>query len=214
MTSPLRYLRARVPVALLLAAVVALSYPASASAQVSHQSGRQAQTAARTVATTGGNLLVNPRATAGDTSAQGWDAVTIPGWRVAAGLPTVVRYGTSGFPRVAGSWPSGRGAVFAGGAGGTADLVQDVPLRLPSGGLTPGGTRYQVSAWLGGTSSSWAEVAVRFLSSTGQVLGSRTIGPAGRGPAGRVRVQVGHRRAAGRGGYRAGHAQAGAIAHQ
>jgi hypothetical protein len=47
----------------------------------------------------GSNLLVNARGTGGAASAQGWDAVTIPGWQVAAGLPTVVRYGTAGFPR-------------------------------------------------------------------------------------------------------------------
>jgi hypothetical protein len=74
----------------------------------------------------GTNLLLNPQATAGDTSAQGWDAVTIPGWQVQAGLPTVVRYGTSGFPQVAGKWPASRGDLFAGGAGGTASLVQVV----------------------------------------------------------------------------------------
>src|SRR5579871_4295597 len=49
----------------------------------------------------GTNLLLNPAATAGATSAQGWDAVTIPGWQVAGGLPTVVRYGTPGFPETA-----------------------------------------------------------------------------------------------------------------
>ena len=50
----------------------------------------------------GTNLLLNPQATAGE-SAQVWDAVTIPGWQVQAGLPTVVRYGTAGFPKAAGS---------------------------------------------------------------------------------------------------------------
>ena len=59
--------------------------------------------AANTVAA-GTNLLLNSRGTAGDTSAQGWDAVTIPGWQVAAGLPTVVRYGTAGFPKTTGKW--------------------------------------------------------------------------------------------------------------
>src|ERR1700728_118831 len=88
----------------LLAGMAALSHPASAAAQVAADSG---------------NLLVNPNATAGSVSVQGWDAVTIPGWQVAEGLPTVVRYGTSGFPRAAGTWPASRGQVFAGGAGGT-----------------------------------------------------------------------------------------------
>ena len=97
-----------------------------------------------------------------------------------AGLPTVVRYGTAGFPTAAGAWPASRGQIFAGGAGGTARLVQSVPLRLPSGSPAPAGTRYRLSAWLGGTTSSWAEVVVRFVSAANRLLGSRTIGPVGR----------------------------------
>ena len=46
-------------------------------------------------AATGQNLLRNPGAEAGAASAQGWDAVTIPGWSVDSGLPTVVSYGTT-----------------------------------------------------------------------------------------------------------------------
>src|SRR5580658_10508357 len=118
MIASARHLRAAVPAALLMfAGLLPLSYPASAAAQV----------------TSGVNLLQNPRGTDGATSAQGWDAVTIPGWQVSAGLPTVVRYGTAGFPTAAGVWPTSRGQIFAGGAGGTARLTQDVPLRLPSG---------------------------------------------------------------------------------
>ena len=160
-----RFLRVSIPAALLMfAGLLPLSYPASAAAQVS----------------SGVNLLENPAGTTGATSAQGWDAVTIPGWQVAAGLPTVVRYGTAGFPRAAGAWPASRGRVFAGGAGGTARLVHRVPLLLPSGQAAPAGTRYQVSAWLGGTVNSWASVVVRFVSAAGRQLGSATVGPAGR----------------------------------
>ena len=167
MIASARYLRVGAPAALLLlAGLLPLSYPAGASAQAS-------------AAAVGGNLLVNPRGTAGDTSAQGWDAVTIPGWQVSAGLPTVVGYGTAGFPRAAGAWPASRGRVFAGGAGGTARLVQIVPLLLPSGHTAPAGTRYQLSAWLGGTATSWAEVDVRFLSAAGRQLGSAIVGPVG-----------------------------------
>ena len=73
-------------------------------------------------AVTGQNLVRNPGAEAGAASAQGWDAVTIPGWSVDSGLPTVVDYGTRGFPK----GPDGR--LFAGGAGGTARLSQIVAL--------------------------------------------------------------------------------------
>jgi hypothetical protein len=102
MRSTVRYLRAAIPAALLLAGTLALSHPASASASAAVRSADASPAAASPAAARGGNLLVNPRATAGDVSAQGWDAVTIPGWQVAAGLPTVVRPGTSGFPAAPG----------------------------------------------------------------------------------------------------------------
>jgi YVTN family beta-propeller protein len=122
----------------------------------------------------GPNLLLNPDGTAGATSAQGWDAVTIPGWQVQAGLPTVVRYGAAGFPKATGTWPAGRGDLFAGGAGGTASLVQAI--RLPA---TAPGARYSISAWLGGTKTSAATLKVRFLDASGRVLGASSIGPVG-----------------------------------
>jgi hypothetical protein len=171
MISSARCLRAGVPIALLLTGLLGLSYPARAAGPASQ---------AAKAAPYGGNLLVNSRGTDGASSAQGWDAVTIPGWQVAAGLPTVVRYGTAGFPTAAAPWPASRGRVFAGGAGGTARLGQSLSLRLASGQPAPAGTHYRVAAWLGGTSSSWAEVVVRFLSGTGHALGAQTIGPVGR----------------------------------
>jgi hypothetical protein len=58
--------------------------------------------------------------------------------------------------------------------------VQSLPLRLASGQPAPAGTCYRLSAWLGGTKTSWAEVTVRFLSAGGTVLARRTIGPVGR----------------------------------
>jgi YVTN family beta-propeller protein len=165
MISSVRCLRVSIPFVLVLAGVLAASHPARASVPAASGSG---------------NLLVNPRATLGAASAQGWDAVTIPGWQISAGLPTVVRYGTAGFPTAAGEWPGRRGQVFAGGAGGTARLVQSVSLRMPSGLPAPAGTRYRLSAWLGGSPSSRAEVLVRFLSATGHLLGSGAVGPVGR----------------------------------
>ena len=104
-----------------------------------------------------------------------------------AGLPTVVRYGTAGFPPVTGRSPARRGGqLFSGGVGGTAVLGQQLALRSPDGRPLRPGTRYRLSGWLGGTRSSRASVTVRFLSATGRVLGRRTIGPVGlTGPAGR-----------------------------
>ena len=124
----------------------------------------------------GANLLANPSAETGAFSVQGWDAVTIPGWRVAAGLPTVVRYGTRGFPAT--SHGQGR-QLFVGGAGGNARLTRVVALRAPGGGPEPAGTRYRVSAWLGGSTTSAASVTVTLRSATGRVVGRSSIGPVG-----------------------------------
>ena len=121
------------------------------------------------------DLLVNPLATVGAASAQGWDAVTIPGWRIAAGLPTVVRYGTRGFPRAARPWPAARGRLFAGGAGGSATLIQRIKLRPAKAR-----TSYHLTAWLGGTRTSSASLQIRFLSANGHPVGESHIGPVGR----------------------------------
>ena len=125
----------------------------------------------------GTNLLLNPDGTAGDTSAQGWDAVTIPGWQIRSGLPTVVRYGTSGFPK-AGRPPKDPGNLFVGGAGGTATLVQTVPVTLGQTSASP--VRYTISAWLGGTKTSAATLTVRFRTASGAIEAVRAIGPVGR----------------------------------
>ncbi len=151
----------------LLAGLLALAPQAAASA-------RQPRAAATPIAKPGTNLLLNSDAAAGDTSAQGWDAVTVPGWQVQKGLPTVVRYGTPGFPTAKTRWPAARGNLFAGGAGGTAELVQVVSLKQTKN------LRYDISAWLGGTKTSAAELTVRFLAANGALRATRTIGPAGK----------------------------------
>jgi hypothetical protein len=152
----------------LLAAALATGQPAPvlAATPVKHV------TATAAMAAPGTNLLLNPEATAGATSAQGWDAVTIPGWQVAGGLATVVRYGTPGFPETAKSWPANRGNLFAGGAGGTAKLVQQAS-------VTPN-ARYDIAGWLGGTTTSAAELTVQFTGASGRILGTAAIGPAGK----------------------------------
>jgi YVTN family beta-propeller protein len=146
-------------------------------------SARPAPARPAATAPPGTNLLLNPGAAAGDVSRQGWDAVTIPGWQISQGLPTVVGYGTKGFPGATGAQPPGHpGRLFAGGAGGPAVLTQQVPLRTAAGrGVRPG-TRFRIAGWLGGTATSKASFEVVFLSGTGRKLGARSIGPVG-GPA-------------------------------
>jgi YVTN family beta-propeller protein len=162
---------------LLMAVAGAGAAPAAAAASVSAET---VAAATAPVAPPGSNLLLNPGAGAGDTSKLGWDAVTIPGWQVSQGLPTVVSYGTRRFPGASGAQPPGHPArLFAGGAGGTAVLTQQVPLRGAAGHGVPPGTRYHVSAWLGGTVVSKASLEVIFLSAAGKALGERRIGPVG-----------------------------------
>jgi YVTN family beta-propeller protein len=128
----------------------------------------------------GTNLIVNPGAQSGAFSARGWDAVTIPGWRVLTGLPTVVRYGTPRFLPITGRQPAVRsGQLFAGGAGGTARLQQVIALRTAAGLLPAAGTHFRLSAWLGGNKDSSASVTVTFASEAGQILGHATVGPRG-----------------------------------
>ncbi len=140
--------------------------------------------AAATGATTGGhgrlgrNLVRNGDGATGAYSVQGWDSVTIPGWQVGRGLPTVVRYRTRRFPLAHGHHRLTR--LFAGGPGGPATLVQTVSLRSPRGELPPSGTRYRMSAWLGGTRTSEASLVAVFLSPSGRIVGAPTIGPVGR----------------------------------
>ncbi len=125
----------------------------------------------------GVNLILNPGAEAGAYSRRGWDAVTIPGWQVVSGLPTVVRYGAPRFPGAAGPGPGARhGQLFAGGAGGTARLRQVIALRAGGRGIGAS-ARFRLSAWLGGDKHSGAAVTVTFLSARGVVLGHAAIGP-------------------------------------
>jgi YVTN family beta-propeller protein len=144
------------------------------------------------------NLLRNPGAEAGAASDQGWDSVTIPGWKVVEGLPTVVRYGTRGFPaasrRVGGT---DHGLLFAGGPGGTARLVQWVGLRAPGGGAVAAGAPFELSARLGQSSSSRASVSVSFFSAAGRRLSDRAL-PAVTGPARKSATRLSRRSLRGR----------------
>jgi YVTN family beta-propeller protein len=153
---------------------------ARGAAEAGAREAAKASASGATGAALSPNLLLNPGAQAGAPSARGWDAVTIPGWIVTSGLPTVVRYGTAGFPRATGVGPAVRGGqLFAGGAGGTARLQQVIRLRTAGGRRVPAGTAFRLSAWLGGDRRSRASVTAAFLSAAGKVIGHAGIGPAG-----------------------------------
>lgn len=163
----------------LLGGAFAAARPAPAQANTAQANTGQERVSTSTAATVppGTNLLLNANATVGDTSAQGWDAVTIPGWQTGSGLPTVVRYGTAGFPKAAQAQKD-PGNLFTGGAGGTATLVQTapvIPARPSAGHVT-----YTISGWLGGAKTSAATLTVRFRNARGAVVATRAIGPVGR----------------------------------
>jgi YVTN family beta-propeller protein len=172
--------------ALLCCAAALAAGPAAPAGAVSAapgpagRAGTDAGSASQPAAGPGTNLLLNPGAQAGAPSAEGWDAVTIPGWQVSSGLPTVVPYGVPNLAPATGQWPAVHGgSLFAGGAGGTARLTQVVSLRRAAGPLLAGGTRYQLSGWLGGTAKSKATVMVAFLSAAGGVLARHAVGHGG-----------------------------------
>ncbi len=162
----------------LRALLTALAFGLSALAAWPAAAAQAAPNAVAADAQPGANLLLNPGAQAGANSARGWDAVTIPGWQVVSGLPTVVRYGAREFPAITGRQPAVRGGqLFAGGAGGTARLRQVVSLRSSAGTRPPAGTAFRLSARLGAGQSSSAAVTVTFLSAAGRELGHASIGP-------------------------------------
>ena len=104
---------------------------------------------------------------------------------VAGGLPTVVRYGTPGFPKTAESWPANRGNLFAGGAGGTAKLVQQTS-------VTPN-ARYDIAGWLGGTRPAPRNSPFSSRAQAGEFSLRTAIGPAGK----QAKPVLDYRRAAG-----------------
>jgi YVTN family beta-propeller protein len=173
---------AAVPVgmtAALTGAGTAVASSLAGTAAATRAAGAYAASSARQ-SPAGANLLGNAGAQTGAASAHGWDSVTIPGWQIVRGLPTVVQYGTRGYPTSSGPYPAGRGGqLFSGGTGGTAVLRQDVSLRAPGGGLLRAGTGFALSGWLGGTATSRASAEVTFLARSGKVLGHASIGPVG-----------------------------------
>jgi len=63
----------------------------SAAARPAAPAAAPAGLTGQRVAPPGANLLLNPGAQTGAVSAQGWDAVKIPGWQVSGGRPAGTR---------------------------------------------------------------------------------------------------------------------------
>ncbi|HCT77043.1 MAG TPA: hypothetical protein DGT23_10730, partial [Micromonosporaceae bacterium] len=121
-----------------------------------------------TLSTGGTNLVTNPGAENG-----------LTGWSTLEGAPTVIVYGSNGYPTLTGPGPADRGSrFFSGGTVARSRLAQDVTLPNPSQ-IDMGGTRYDVKAWLGGWTSQndRAQLTVVFRSATGQALSTIVLGP-------------------------------------
>jgi hypothetical protein len=161
--------------------LVLLAAPGRASAEPAAADGLMA---ARTAAVAlGGNLLANPGAEDGAREESGLDVVAdIPGW-VRAGDVTVVAYAAK-----PGRWPTAddpgpvdRGlACFTGGPQVQVDSLGQVVDLTSIGGITDAGAaKFDLAAYLGGSSSSEDNVAVRvrFLDAAGALLDTAAIGP-------------------------------------
>jgi hypothetical protein len=138
-----------------------------------------AATTAGAVATPGTNLVQNGGAETGDRSDTGWDAVTIPGWQIASGLPSVIGYGTKDFIAASSTRPPSSGQqLFVGGAGGPAVLTQRVALDA-AGSSTLSGSTFTLSAALGGRNrrSDDSSVEVSFENAQHNVLSTASLAP-------------------------------------
>jgi hypothetical protein len=129
----------------------------------------------------GTNVLVNSDAEAGPGQPNGNSTGPIPGWQVTAGAPVALLWGAAGgFPDASTPGPSNRGSnFFGGGNSASASLTQVVDVSANAAQIDAGTIGYDLDGWLGGWSSQndRAQLAVTFLGSTGNTLGSGQIGP-------------------------------------
>ena len=159
-----------------------------------------ATTVAAQSAITSANLLLNPGAEVGDPSLSGFSSVTIPGWTVSRGTPTVIGYGTPrnlwptgtsfkmpdlpsflSFPKAKTGPADGGAQFFGGGDVSTGVLSQTIDLSAASGAIDGGLVSYTLSGWFGGFlfDPSSASLQVNFLDGNKLYLGSAQIGPVG-----------------------------------
>ena len=160
--------------------------------------GRATASAVGSGLTMGPNLLVNPGAELGDPSLSGFSAVTMPGWEILDGTPTVIKYGTPrnfwpigtgfkmpdlpsflSFPKASTGPADGGEQFFGGGDVATGNLRQLVDLSAAAADIDLGTVSYGLSGWFGGFlwDFSAASVQVNFLDEQKLYLGSAQIGP-------------------------------------
>ena len=130
------------------------------------------------VATTSGNLILNGDAELGDATLTGYDSVTIPGWKE-SGLPTVVAYGVSGFPKARSPGAGGGHNFFTGGPFSSSTLQQTIDVASAASAIDAGGVKFTLSGRLGGNGMSHdsAQLVASFRSRSGARIRRVAIGP-------------------------------------
>jgi len=102
----------------------------------------------------------------------------LPGW-VDHGWSTAIRYGSDGFPTVAGPSPEHPGENFLCGGYGPSNSViyQNVDLSSLAGDIDSGGVGYRFQGWLGGYSdqNDRAEVILELFDAAGAPMMTSTL---------------------------------------
>jgi hypothetical protein len=127
-----------------------------------------------------GNLIVNGDAEGSSGVTNDTSVLAPAGWKVSAKF-TVVQYGASGdFPTLTDPGPTTRGKnLFAGGPDNArSSATQQITLPATVVVTKRHKYYYELSGYFGGYASDtgYAALSIRFISGTGQRLGSRRIG--------------------------------------
>jgi hypothetical protein len=126
-----------------------------------------------------GNLILNPGAESAKGSADG-EPVKTPDW-TSKGEATAATYGDNGWPEETDPGPPKRGKNFFSGGPDEMDstLTQSIDVSQYGSSIDGGGVTYVLSGWLGGFSgqTDHATVTATFLGSSGESVGTGTIGP-------------------------------------
>jgi uncharacterized protein (TIGR03437 family) len=128
----------------------------------------------------GRNLIVNGDAESGPSDPNGHNPISsFPGW-TAQGTPDVVQYASGYNIATTDIVPLAAGSNYFGGGRTHADasLTQKIDLSSGAAAIDAGTTTFNASAYLGGFQDEpeTAQMNVTFLSSSGSVLGSATLG--------------------------------------
>jgi hypothetical protein len=129
-----------------------------------------------------GNLLANPGGEGPGAAGDSVAAPTFPGWTRVSGQPTVVRYGTPGFPTLvdAGLLGGGTNLFIGGPASASSTAAQTVDVSAYAAAIDAGRADATLSALIGGflAQGDHASLTATHLDGAAQPLGAPlTLGP-------------------------------------